>query len=144
MFVDLCNKGIKTQCIASIIRGARRNLLGIAEIRGLNLLAIVNSVRRAHSEFDLFNSFACLFQGLGTMPDEYHIVMKPDVEHFRIRSPRPIPIGLRAKAKSEIDKMFQLNVIEPVEVLTDRCSVLTIVPKPNNCIRMCIDLTMLD
>ena len=40
--------------------------------------------------------------------------------------------------------MLALKVIEPVEEATDWCSGLTIAPKPNGAIRMCVDLTSLN
>ena len=78
------------------------------------------------------------------MPDVYNIVMKNDVKPYKIRTPRSIPIGLREKPRSELRKMVELKVIEPVEQPTEWCSGLTIVPKPNGTIRMCVDFTMLN
>ena len=40
--------------------------------------------------------------------------------------------------------MLALEVIEPVEQATEWCSGLTIAPKPNGSIRMCVDLTALN
>ena len=130
--------------LASIIKNATRNLLGIVEIRGLNLLAVVNSIQPNKKAFDPYKDFPVLFEGLGTMPDVYKIVMKSDVKPYKIRTPRSIAIGLREKARSELRKMVELKVIEPVEQPTEWCSGLTIVPKPNGAIRMCVDLTMLN
>ena len=43
-----------------------------------------------------------------------------------------------------LDKMLDRDVIEPVDEPTEWCSGLTIVPKPNGKIRMCVDLTALN
>ena len=142
--VELMNKGLYVTALASIMRNATRNLLGIVEIRGLNLLAIVNSIQPNPEAFDPFKVFSKLFEGLGTMPDVYKIIMRPDVKPYKIRSPRPIAIGLREKARKELQSMVELKVIEPVEHPTEWCSGLTIVPKANGNIRMCVDLTMLN
>ena len=142
--VELNNKGLIVSSLASIIKNATRNLLGIVEIRSLNLLAIVNSIRPSREAFDPYKVFKVLFEGLGTMPDVYKIVLRSDVKPYKIRTPRPIAIGLREKARSELQKMLELKVIEQVEQPTDWCSGLTIVPKPNGNIRMCVDLTMLN
>lgn len=40
--------------------------------------------------------------------------------------------------------MISLGVIEPVEQPTEWCSGLTIAPKANGAIRMCVDLTALN
>ena len=65
------NKGLIVSSLASIIKNATRNLLGIVEIRSLNLLAIVNSIRPSREAFDPYKVFKVLFEGLGTMPDVY-------------------------------------------------------------------------
>ena len=57
---------------------------------------------------------------------------------------RNIAAGLREKVKDEIDKMFLMKVIEPLEIPTEWCSELTIAPKPNEAIRLCVDLTRLN
>ena len=142
--VTLSNKHRSVDCLASIIRGARRNLLGIIEIHGLNLLHVVNSMSCNRKVFDPLKEFSDLFQGLGTMPDVFKIVLKPDTKPYKIYSPRPIAIGLREKAKLEIDKMLASKVIRVVDVPTDWCFGLTIAFKADGNIRMCVDLTMLN
>ena len=62
----------------------------------------------------------------------------------RLFSCRPIAAGLREQAKAEMNKMIEMNVIEPVEKPTDWCSGSTIAPNPNGKTRMCIDLTALN
>ena len=66
--------------------------------------------------------------------------MKAYVRQVRLRTPRPIADGLRQKSKEELDKMLEDSVIEPMEQATDWCSGLTIAPKSNGKIRMCVDL----
>ena len=142
--VTLTNKGYSVDCTSSIIRGARRNLLGIVEIHGLHLLHVVNSMSCNLSVFDSFKLFSDLFQGLGTMPDVFRIVLKPDTVPFKIFTPRSIPIGLREKAKKEIDKMLESKVIRAVDIPTEWCFGLTIAFKADGNIRMCVDLTRLN
>ena len=40
--------------------------------------------------------------------------------------------------------MEELELIEPMDVPTEWCSGLTIAPKPNGAIRVCVDLTALN
>ena len=142
--VDLTNKGKTVPTLVSVLKGAKRNLLGVAEIRKLNLLAVVNSLSTSTKKFDVFQEFSELFEGLGTMPEVFKINLRDDIKTFRLNAPRPIAAGLREKAQEEINKMLKMDVIEPVEQPTDWCSGLTIAPKPNGNIRMCVDLTMLN
>ena len=53
-------------------------------------------------------------------------------------------MGLYDKSKAEMYNILALEVIEPVEQETDWYSGLTIAPKPNSAIRMCVDLTHLN
>ena len=141
--VRLTNNNRSVDATVLVTDSAKVNLLGRDEINALKLLAFVNRVI-ASCKFDPVNRFPKLFEGLGTMPGMFHINLKPDVEPLKLFSARPIPAGLRVKAKAELDKMLRLNVIEPVDQPTEWCSGLTIAPKPNGAIRMCVDLTALN
>lgn len=143
----VCNVTIESKCCSVdtpvyVLKGSRKNLLGLPELRELNLLAVVNAM--CASEFDPIKKFDKLFKGLGTMPGMFKIDLKPGIEPVRLFSPRSIAAGLREAAKEEIDKMLEIDVIEPVEQATDWCSGLTIAPKANGKIRMCVDLTNLN
>ena len=94
--------------------------------------------------FDHVAEYANLFSGLGTMPGIFSIKLKRETEPLRLYAPRSIAAGLREKAKVELDRMLTMGVIEPVEEPTQWCSGLTIVPKTNGGIRMCVDLTALN
>ena len=125
-----------------VLKGSRRNLLGMPEIKKLNLLAVVNAM--CTTEFDPLKMFPKVFDGLGTMPGIFSIELNNNTEPVRLFAPRPIAAGLREKAKEEIDKMLASNVIEPIEKPTDWCSGLTIAPKQGGKNRMCVDLTNLN
>ena len=140
--VVLESKLKSTKASVYVLKGSRFNLLGLRELRNLSLLAIVNAVCK--DEFDPVKRYANVFEGLGIMPGTFRINLRGDAAPRRLFSPRPIAAGLREQAKAEIDKMLEMNVIEPVEEPTDWCSGLTIAPKPNGKIRMCIDLTALN
>ena len=147
---------VKTR--VTVVSGANKNLLGKPEIRNLELLAFVHGVHevaveaentnnRVHvtaSRFDPVTEYAGLFSGLGTMPGIFNIQLKSGTEPMRLYAPRSIAAGLREKAKVELDRMLTMGVIEPVEEPTQWCSELTIAPKPNGSIRMCVDLTALN
>jgi predicted aspartyl protease len=140
--VNISNNGISTRARVYISDSASSNLLGRPQIEELELLAFVNGVSKF--KFDPTVEFKEVFDGLGTMPGEFKIRLKPEVEPIRLCAPRPIAAGLREKAQSEINRMLELAVIEPVEVHTDWCSGLTLAPKPNGEIRVCVDLTALN
>ena len=118
--LKLSNKSMSITTSAFVVHGASRNLLGVGEINSLGLLKLVNSV--CTKAFDPFVEFKELFDGLGTMPGEFEIELKENVRPVHLYAPKSIPAGWRDKAKSEIDKMLKLGVIELVEEPTDWCS----------------------
>ncbi|KAK3796221.1 hypothetical protein RRG08_006791 [Elysia crispata] len=67
-----------------------------------------------------------------------------DVEPECIYTARRIAHPLLPKVKAEIDRMITEGVISPVEQPTDWCSGIVVVPKPNNTVRICVDLTALN
>ena len=140
--IYISSKNKRTSCVAYVVKGASKNLLGTDQIIDLGLLEIVNSV--GAEAFDPLTKYPKLFEGLGTMPGIFNIKLKPDTVPVNLYAPRSIPAGLREKAKEQIDKMLKLDVIESVEEPTEWCSGLTIVPKQNGSIRMCVDLTALN
>ena len=133
--IELMNKGLSIDALSFILKGANRNLLGIVEIRKLHLLAVVNSLVKCEFKFNPFELFKELFQGLGTMPEVFRINQKDDTRPYKIWAPRSIPLGLRSIVKVELNNRLKLGVIKPVEIPTDWCFVLTIVPKANGGIR---------
>jgi hypothetical protein len=140
--VSLKSKSKVTAAVVSVMMGARKNLLGIQQIRELGLLAIVDAV--CNESFDPIGEFSELFGGLGVMPETFRIELAEDTKPLRLFTPRSIPAGLRDKAKAELDSMLDQGVIQVVERPTEWCSGLTIAPKANGKIRMCVDLTMLN
>ncbi|UYV70334.1 K02A2.6-like [Cordylochernes scorpioides] len=63
---------------------------------------------------------------------------------YAIHTPRRIPFPLINKIKQKLKEMEQQGVIEKVDHATDWCSPMVIVPKKNNEIRICVDLTKLN
>ena len=50
------------------------------------------------------------------------------------------PFGLRKKDETKIQELIDMDIIEPVEHSTPWVSPVVIVPKPNDEIRLCIDM----
>ena len=89
--LTISSKRNTTNCLAYIVKGASRNLLGADQIINLGLLVLVNSV--SEKAFDPFTTFPKLFSGLGTMPGMFTIALKPDTVPLNLYAPRSIPIG---------------------------------------------------
>ena len=87
---------------------------------------------------DIENRFGSAFQGLGHMPGKLHL----DIDESQtpvVMPPRRVPIALKAKLKSELERLEDLGVIQKVTGPTDWVSNLVIAEKPNRNLRVCID-----
>ncbi|XP_077546688.1 uncharacterized protein LOC144159208 [Haemaphysalis longicornis] len=87
---------------------------------------------------------ASLFSGLGEMPEEYHIRIKPGAVPFSLSVPRRIPIPLEGVVKKDLDAMERDGVIRRVTVPTPWCAGIVLVPKADGEYRICVDLTKLN
>ena len=102
-----------------VVKDLEQNLLGIPAIEELNLLAKVAEVRQEPDDLgDITNQFPALFLGLGTLPVEFQIHLKPDATPLALHTPRNVPLSLCKKVKEELSRMESLEVISRVDVPT--------------------------
>ena len=80
-----------------------------------------------------------LFQGLGTMKDEYTIKLKDDAKPFALTVPRKVPMPLNEETRHKIERMLKSGVILPVDHPTEWCIPMVVTPKPNGKVRVCVD-----
>ena len=72
------------------------------------------------------------------MPKTHYISVKPEVTPT-ISPARRVPIALRDKLKSELDRMIKLDVIKSVSEPTEWVNPLVTVEKFNGKLRVCLD-----
>ena len=92
------------------------------------------------SKENLFLSeFSDYFEEIGILNETHHIVIKESFTPL-VTPVWRIPNSLKPKAENERKRMVDLNIIEPVDELTDWVNGLVIVvEKPNGKIRICLD-----
>ena len=117
-------------------------LLGRPAIQALELIKRVGSVE--DKTFDPQKTFPALFRNLGKLSRPYHIQMKEGAKPFALTAPRRVPVPLLPRVKAELERMRQLGVIVPVREPTNWCSGMMVVPKPQDKVRICVDLTQLN
>ena len=117
-------------------------LLGRPAIQALELVKQVGSVE--DKTFDPQKVFPALFRNLGKLQRPYHIQMKEGAKPFALTTPRRVPVPLLPRVKAELERMRHLGVIVPVREPTDWCSGMVVVPKPQDKVRICVDLTQLN
>ncbi|CAK1599497.1 unnamed protein product [Parnassius mnemosyne] len=79
-----------------------------------------------------------LFEGLGCLPGEYHIVIDKSVKPV-VCDPRKVPLGLRDKLLEELNRMTDLGVIRKVTHPTQWVNSIVIAAKKNGTLRICLD-----
>ena len=90
------------------------------------------------------DEFPALFYGLGKMHQVYDIKLKDDATPYAIHTPRRVAHALRPKLEAELNRLRSQGVIFPVEQPTEWCAPIVVVPKPNDSVRLCVDLTKLN
>ena len=85
-----------------------------------------------------------VFNGLGTIGEEYEIKLKENATPYALYVPRNIPIPLRPKVKQELERMDQMGVISKVTEPSEWCAGMVVVPKRSGEVRICVDLKPLN
>lgn len=130
-----------------VISGLKSNLLGLPAISSLHLASQVDTTsedQAKHKGEDIIQRFPALFQGLGTLGEEYTIRLREGVRPYALYTPRNVPFPLRPKVKAELDRMERLGVITKVTTPTQWCAGMVVVPKKSGDVRICVDLKPLN
>ena len=90
------------------------------------------------------SKFPKIFKGLGTIEGEYNIVLKQDAIPYALSTPRRILLPLKSQVEWELCHMEQLGVIRKVDTPTKCCAGMVVVPKGNDKVHICVDLTKLN
>jgi len=139
---DLVYKTTHSKQLVYVVQSLKTNLLGLPAIISLNLVARVHQVE--DTKASVLKGFPNLFQGLGTMGEEYEIRLKDNVRPRALHTARNVPIPLRAKVQAELDRMQSLGVISPVDEPSPWCAGMVVVIKLSGNIRICVDLKPLN
>ena len=137
----LSYKQVTTHDEIFVVDGQQQPLMGRPAIEALNLLSRVNIVSSSEKFLSLYPN---LFHGLGTFGTEYHIVLKQGAKPFALSVPRRVALPLLPKVKAKLARMEKLGAISKVDTPTEWCAGMVVVPKSNDDIRICVDLTKLN
>ena len=125
-----------------VVRGLQSNLLGLPAITSLKLLLRAHSIHQSGE--DIRKQFPKVFNGPGTLGEEYVIKMKPDAVPYALYTPRNVMMPLREKIQEELQRMEEMGVISPIHDPTPWCAGMVIVPKHFGVVRICVDLKPLN
>ncbi len=127
-----------------VVRGLKTPLLGRPAIQALNLVHRIHNVDGISPDDYWKMKFPKLFTGLGKLEGEYDIKLSDDAKPFCLNTSRRVPIPLLPKVKHELENMEKTGVISRVDQPTDWCAGIVVVPKSDDRVRICVDLTKLN
>ncbi|XP_064629293.1 uncharacterized protein K02A2.6-like [Lineus longissimus] len=92
---------------------------------------------------EILDKYKDVFEGEGHLEHKLHLEVDPAVKPVKLPV-RKLPLSVRDKLKSELDRLEKLKIIAPVDKPTDWVSSMVAVTKPNGMIRLCLDLKPLN
>ena len=122
-----------------MVKGLSKSLLGQPATEQLHLIQRIG-VANSQS-LDPHTEFPELFTGLGKLERDYTIQLKEGAKPFALSTPRRVAVPLLGAVKEELQRMERLGVISKIEEPTDWCSGMVVVPKSNEKVRICVELT---
>ena len=128
-----------------VVRGLKNNLLGFPAIKNLRIINKIDSTTTTPTATAAIRErFSKVFEGLGTLGEEYEILLKDDAAPYSLYTPRNVPLPLRDKVKEELQRMESLGVISKVDTPTPWCAGMVVVRKKSGDVRICVDLKPLN
>lgn len=74
----------------------------------------------------------------------YRIRLRENAQPFSVAAPRRLPMAMKKKVQEELTRLEKEDIIRPVTTPTDWCAPIVVVPKANEKVRICVDLTRLN
>lgn len=133
--VSIVHRGTRYPVQFVVVPGTAPALLGRNACEKLDLVKRIHTVRIPSQ---ILNEYQDLFAGLGCLPGEVDIKLRPDAEPV-VQPCRTVPFQLREHMQVELTSMVKAGIITPVEEPTEWVHALHMVHKPNGKIRICLD-----
>ncbi len=133
-YTKLKNKSIPVLFI--IAETSSSPILGLKTSESLNLIKRVLHVNSSPTNFT--EEYSDCFGEIGCLPGTHHITIDETATPI-IHPPRRVPHSLKPKLKEELQRMVDMQVIEPVSGPSDWVNSMVIVEKANGKLRICLD-----
>ncbi|UYV66794.1 hypothetical protein LAZ67_4002872 [Cordylochernes scorpioides] len=112
--------------------------------RACELLNLARRIEVVATRINPIKEFPEVFEGLGQIGNPYEIKLKPGAKPYAVHTPRRVPIPLMEKLKTRLEELEKARIIAQVNVATEWCAPTVIAGKPNDDIRLCVDLSRLN
>ncbi|XP_053381823.1 uncharacterized protein K02A2.6-like [Mercenaria mercenaria] len=138
--LNLGYNGVSCLSAVYIVESNSVPLLSLNTCLTLGLVKLTYSIDTCEplDKSKMMTLYGDLFKGVGTMPGEASLHIRPDATPV-INPPRRVPEALREKLKQELNRMEKEGIVEKVTVPTDFVNSLVIVEKKSGQLRVCID-----
>ncbi|XP_053403234.1 uncharacterized protein K02A2.6-like [Mercenaria mercenaria] len=138
--LNLGHNGVSCLSAVYIVESNSVPLLSLNTCLTLGLVKLTYSIDTCEplDKSKMMTLYGDLFKGVGTMPGEASLHIRPDATPV-INPPRRVPEALREKLKQELNRMEKEGIVEKVTVPTDFVNSLVIVEKKSGQLRVCID-----
>ena len=140
---DLKYHGKESKQTVYVVKGLKTNLFGLPAIMDLNLVALIGETNTTHAD-TIYDQFPSLFQGIGNLGEPYHIQLKADAKPYALFTTCNVPLPLHTKVYQEIKRVEEIGIISKVDLPTQWCAGMVVVPKKNGSVRICVDLKPLN
>lgn len=129
---------VKEKC-TPLLGSATMQKMELVKVRYENILTVgeLGNAPATLSLEEIPTIYADVFEGNGRLEGQYHLITDDTVPPV-VHPPRKVPIALRDRLKSELDRLEKLEVLTPVTTPTPWVSSMVMVVKPNK-LRICID-----
>ena len=133
-----------------VVRADHMPLLGASAVLELNLLTInesnfvrvdaVNEGPLPTTKSAILDNYAAVFDNtLGNLPGPpVHLQLDPTVQPI-ILPARKLPLAMEQPVKSELARLVDAGVLEPVDKPTRWVNQMSVVERPNGKLRICLD-----
>jgi len=134
-----CNNQKSTEMFV-IVPSNCQPILGLDCCERFNFVNRVHTVHTSDKKLNdgLASEFKDVFEGIGCLPVTYKIKLKDDAVPV-IHAARKVPIALKDRLKTELNRLTDLGIVKKVEEPTEWVSSLVIIEKDNGDLRLCLD-----
>nr|XP_037285998.1 uncharacterized protein LOC119179019 [Rhipicephalus microplus] len=121
-----------------IVKKSTQAILGLSASEALGLVSRTVDVVNTRSTIQAMTEFPELFQGIGCLKRQYHMVLRGDATPV-VQPVRRVPQALLQPLRKELDRMEHEGIVVKVSEPTDWVSPFVAARKKDGKLRVCID-----
>ncbi|KAL7889063.1 hypothetical protein AOLI_G00040370 [Acnodon oligacanthus] len=120
-----------------VVKSIAKPILGLQACEEMGFSKRVMALNKS-DEMYIFKEYTDVFEGIGCLEGEHAIHIDKSVTP-KVHPPRKIPVTLRERLKTELNRMEKMKVIAKIEEPTQWVNPIVIVEKSNGELKICLD-----